>query len=158
MAMVKPIQSLRGDSEGAMVIETAFVLPILVLLGLGGFEASQMVARNTELQTALAEATAVALAVTPDTQGDVDTIEDIVEASTGLGEDKVKFTKKYRCASDVDLVTEETSCSVGTLVSEFIEIDVSDTYTPIWTEFGIGKDVNFQKVQLVQIGQFEVEP
>ena len=149
------LKTFLRDSEGAMVIETAFVLPILILLGLGGFEVSQMVARNTEMQTALAEATAITLAVTPDTQTDIDTIEDIVENSTGLAGDRVSFTKKFRCGEDDVLVTDETSCSTSTLVSEFLEINVTETYSPVWTEFGIGGDVEMGKTQMVQIGQFE---
>ena len=81
---MRELKELKHDNEGAMVIESAFVLPILILMCLGGFEVSQMVAQNTEAQTALAEATAVTLATTPDTQDDIDTIEDIVEAEVSL--------------------------------------------------------------------------
>src|SRR3546814_241523 len=154
MTMRNPIR-LKSDNEGAMVIETAFVLPILVLLGLGGFEVSQMVARNTEMQTALAEATAITLAVVPDTQSDIDTIEGVIENSAGLADDRVSFAKKFRCGEDDALVSVETECTTGTLVSEFLEINVSDTYTPLWTEFGIGHDIEMGKIQMVQIGQFE---
>jgi Flp pilus assembly protein TadG len=152
---MRKLNQLSRDNEGAMVIETAFVLPILILLGLGGFEVSQMVAQSTEAQTALAEATAVTLATTPDTQDEIDTIEDIVEKSTGLGENSVTFTKKFRCGTDATLVTDETLCSTGTIVAEFLEITVNQVYTPIWKEIGIGKDVKMGKTQLVQIGQFE---
>jgi len=152
---MRKINNVLHDDEGAMVIETAFVLPILILLGLGGFEVSQMVAQNTEAQTALAEATAVTLAITPDTQSDIDTIEDIIEKSTGLGEDSVKFTKKFRCGTDDAMVLEETNCSTGTIVSEFLEISVTQVYTPIWKKIGVGSDVKMGKTQLVQIGQFE---
>lgn len=153
---MKNLSRLLRDNEGAMVIETAFVLPILILLGLGGFEVSQMVAQNTEAQTALAEATAVTLAVTPDTQGEIDIIEDIVENSTGLGDDRVTFTKMFRCGTDAGLVEDETTCTSGTVVVEFLQIGVSQTYTPIWAEIGIGHDVEMGKTQLVQIGQFVV--
>ena len=152
---MRVITKLKRDDEGAMVIESAFVLPILILLGLGGFEVSQMVAQSTEAQTALAEATAVTLATTPDTQDEIDTIEDIVEKSTGLADDSVKFAKKFRCGTDADLVLDESSCTTGTIVAEFLEISVSQTYTPIWKRIGIGKDVQMGKTQLVQIGQFE---
>jgi hypothetical protein len=152
---MQEFKQLKQDEKGAMVIESAFVLPILILLGLGGFEVSQMVAQGTEAQTALAEATAVTLATSPDTQDEIDTIEDIVEKSTGLADDSVKFTKKFRCGTDADLVEDETNCTTGTIVAEFLEISVSQTYTPIWKKIGIGKDVQMGKTQLVQIGQFE---
>lgn len=152
---MRNIKQILHDNEGAMVIETAFVLPTLLLLGLGGFEVSQMVAQNTEAQTALAEATAVTLAVTPDTQSDIDTIEDIIEKSTGLAEDSVSFTKKFRCGTDDAMVQDEANCTTGTVVSEFLEISITQVYTPIWKKIGIGDDVTMGKTQLVQIGQFE---
>ncbi|HAU22893.1 MAG TPA: hypothetical protein DCS24_09955 [Erythrobacter sp.] len=152
---MRKFNELQRDNEGAMIIETAFVLPILILLGLGGFEVSQMVAQSTETQTALAEATAVTLATTPDTQDEIDTIEDIVKKSTGLADDSVKFVKKYRCGTDDALVELETNCASGTIVAEFLEISISHTYTPVWKKIGIGYDVKMGKTQLVQIGQFE---
>lgn len=152
---MRKIMELRRNIEGAMVIESAFVLPILILLSLGGFEVSRMVAQSTEAQTALAEATAVTLATTPDTQDEIDTIEDIVEKSTGLAEDSVDFTKMFRCGTDEVLVEDETACSTDTIVAEFLEISVTQVYDPIWTSFGISGPVKTTKTQLVQIGQFK---
>lgn len=139
------------DRNGAAVVEMAIALPILLALSLGGFDASQVVARNTELQTALAEAEAVTLAKLPENQGEVDTIEDIVEASTGLADDKVTFTRMYRCDTDAEMVEEFTDCAAGSIVAEFLEITVTDSYEPIWAEFGIGSTVNFNFTRTVQI-------
>ena len=36
---------LKRDQQGAMVIETAIVAPVLVLMALGAFQVSQLVAR-----------------------------------------------------------------------------------------------------------------
>ena len=47
---------LLSDRAGAMTIETALVAPILLTLSLGGVEAGSMVARQSELQSAAAEA------------------------------------------------------------------------------------------------------
>lgn len=43
------ISRLQQDRQGAMVVETAIVLPALVMLSLGAFDASKMIARQTEL-------------------------------------------------------------------------------------------------------------
>ncbi|MCB2056947.1 MAG: pilus assembly protein, partial [Novosphingobium sp.] len=39
-----------------MLVETAIVAPVLVLMSMGAFQVSQVVARQTELQGAAAEA------------------------------------------------------------------------------------------------------
>ncbi|NCU11657.1 MAG: pilus assembly protein, partial [Sphingomonadaceae bacterium] len=57
---------LHRESDGAMVIETALVAPVLVLLSLGAFQISGVIARQTELQSAASEAAAIALASPPD--------------------------------------------------------------------------------------------
>ena len=54
---------LRRDATGAMAIETAIVAPVLVLMAFGSFQVSSMVARQTELQSAAAEAAAPTAAV-----------------------------------------------------------------------------------------------
>lgn len=134
-----------------MAIETAIVLPALGMLGLGGFEASQMVSRNTELQTAMAEATSIALTKMPDTQSEIDTIEDVLEASAGLDDEQVVFSRSYRCNTDADRVDHDYECAEGALVSQFIDISMTETYTPIWASFGIGSDVDMTVSRSVQI-------
>ena len=59
ISRVSRIARIRRNEDGSMAIETAFVAPILLVLALGGFEVSSMVARQTELQSAAAEAAAV---------------------------------------------------------------------------------------------------
>ena len=40
---------LRHDASGAAIVETAVVVPVLAILSLGGFEVSNIVARQSEL-------------------------------------------------------------------------------------------------------------
>lgn len=152
--MIPPLpllQAIRRDTAGAAVIEMAVALPVLLSLCLGGFEASQIVARNTELQSALSEAEAITLAKLPQNNAEVDTIEDVIEASTGLADDKVTFVRKYRCDTDADMVDDASTCNSSAIIAEFLQITVVDTYTPIWTDFGIGSPVNFNFTRTVQI-------
>ena len=58
MPMIAIVRQLAGDTRGS-ILETALVLPILLTMCLGGYEASQLVARSTEIQTAVAEASAI---------------------------------------------------------------------------------------------------
>ena len=145
------LQRLWRARDGAMIVETALIAPVLVIMCLGGFEASQIVARNTELRTAVAEASAIAISSPPDDQGDIDTIEDIIEASTGLADNKVTLAEKYRCDNDEDLTDDETTCGSSATISTFLEIVINDTYTPTWTEFGIGSPVQMSITKTVQV-------
>ena len=89
--MIQKLSHLVRDKRGSAAIETAFVLPILATMVLGGVEASAIVSRQAELQTAAAEAAAVTLARAPDEAAERATLEAIIEQSTGLATDKVKL-------------------------------------------------------------------
>ncbi|MBX7461081.1 TadE/TadG family type IV pilus assembly protein [Qipengyuania huizhouensis] len=145
------LKTVAGDRKGSMVIETAIVLPVLVMLCLGGFEVSRLVSRNNELQIAVAEAGSIVLASLPEDQSDIDKLEEIIETSTGLPADKVTLVKKYRCNSDASLVVDLSTCPTGAVISEFIEIEIADWYTPLWTDFGVGNTVNYDLTRRVQI-------
>ena len=145
------LAELYLDERGSMMIESAFVIPVLGMLSLGGFEASQAVARNTELQSAMAEATAISLAKMPRTQAEIDTIEDIVEDSSGLADEQVTISRSYRCNTDTTKTSDGTACAEGDLVSQFIDIKMKETYTPVWTHFGIGGKIDMTLTRSVQI-------
>jgi len=144
---------LLRDQRGTMVIETAIVAPVLIVLSIGGFEVSAMVARQSELQSAAAEAVAIVMAATPDTQTEIDQIEAVVEESSGIPEDDVAFVMKYRCGT-TDSLTETlpapSDCAEDT-VSTFIVITMTDTYEPVWTHYGISEPVEYNVVRSVQI-------
>ncbi len=142
---------IRRNEEGSVVVETAIVLPVLVLMALGGFEASQIIARENELQSAVAEAAAIVLASLPEDQDDLDELELIIEASTGLAADKVRLQKRYRCNADASLTLDVTDCPTGAVISEFVHLNVLDGYRPIWTEFGIGGTVSYDIIRRIQI-------
>ena len=44
--MMRQLSALWHDSAGAVIIETAFVTPALLLMSLGGYQVSQVVARQ----------------------------------------------------------------------------------------------------------------
>lgn len=142
---------LRRDERGAVVIETAFIVPILAVLALGGFEASMIISRNAELQTSAAEAAAITLARAPDEADERNTLEDVIEASTGLADDQVTLTQLYRCDTDTTMQTSDTACASTAVISEYIEIRMTDTYTPVWSDFGVGGPVNYDIRRRVQI-------
>lgn len=155
MAGARLLSRLRHDREGAMIIETALVAPVLVLMSLGAFQVSTVVARQTELQSAASEAAAIALASPPDTIAKRAVLKNVVMASTGLPADKVTVSVAYRCDAQTSYTFNLNDCNSAQVVSSFVRIRLIDTYTPAWTSFGVGSPINYNVVNHVMIGQAE---
>ncbi|WP_340587645.1 TadE/TadG family type IV pilus assembly protein [Erythrobacter alti] len=151
MRQLASFARLRCNEDGSMAIETAFVAPILLVLALGGFEVSSMVARQTELQTAAAEAATVVRATIPETVEQQNTVRDILVTSTGLTAEQVTITPIYRCGTAQDYVTVADSCG-SDAEYKFIRVDLRDTYAPVWTKFGVTSGFDFNIRRTVQIG------
>lgn len=147
----KLAKTFANSERGSVAIETAFILPILATMTLGGLEVSSIVSRQAELQTSMAEAAAVVVARPPAEASDRATLEAIIEASAGLPADQVSMQLRYRCDTATTLESNASSCGTTAVVSEFIIITMTDTYTPAWTDFGIGGPVNFNITRRVQI-------
>lgn len=146
------LDRLRSDTEGAMIIETALIAPVLVLMSLGAYQVSGMVARQSELQSAAAEASAIALAAKPDTDAKLATVKQIVMASTGLSAEKVTIEARVRCGTSINYVTTLDSCGTER-PSRYVKIYLSDTYQPAWTQFGVGSPLNYNVTRYVMISQ-----
>jgi Flp pilus assembly protein TadG len=144
------LRRLARDRRGAMAIETAIIAPVLIVLSVGGFEVSSMVARQSELQSAAAEAAAIVRAVPPEDSSQRTTIRDVLKVSTGLGNDDVSVVEIYRCGIATAYVT-TNSCLPAQAVSTYIRVSLSDTYTPTWTQFGVGGPVDYNVIRVVQI-------
>ncbi|MEY4237512.1 MAG: hypothetical protein RL339_113 [Pseudomonadota bacterium] len=146
------LAALRSDERGAMLIETAIVAPVLVLMSLGAFQVSQVVARQTELQEAAAEAAGIALAAAPDTADERTVVKNVIVASTGLPAANVSVTEKFRCGTDTTYVDAASTC-VGTKVANYILIQIDDTYTPLWAQWGFGSALTFNIDRYVMVKQ-----
>ncbi len=149
MISLSSFRRILSESRGTMAIETAIAAPVLLVMSLGAFEGSRMVARQSELQSAAAEAAAIIMARSPTTQAEIDTIEDVVEASSGLADANVTFSLRYRCGTDADFVNDPTVC--GAAVATYIRIQMSDSYTPEFIGFAIGHGFNYNVDRTVQI-------
>lgn len=153
---------LRSDETGAMVIETALVAPVLVLMSLGAYQISGMVARQTELEGAASEAAAIALAAQPDTEAKRTTLQQVIQASTNLpaatspGGRGVSVTEVYRCGVTSTYATSSTACTAGQ-ISRYVRISLVDTYNPTWTRFGLGSAVTYRVTRNVIYKQEEVD-
>jgi hypothetical protein len=145
------IKRIAACENGTMLIETAFVAPVLIMLAIGAFETSAMVARQSELQSAAEQAVEIALAVVPDTQAERDQIKSQIIKSTGLGEARVKVDPMYRCGTgELVLGATPPTCSEESL-NTFIAIDLTAEYQPVWTSWGFGKSFEYHVARSVQI-------
>ena len=145
------LRRLAREHAGSMAIETALVTPVLVIMTLGGFEASGMVARQSELQTAAAEAATIAMAATPDSYSKVQTVRSVIESSTGLDDDHVSVYRLKRCGTDNDYISYYDDCDSSEATSTYLYIYITDTYTPQWVDFGIGSPLTYRIRRTVQI-------
>ncbi len=153
MRIARFLDRLRNDREGAMIIETAIVAPVLVLMSLGAYQVSGIIAKQAELQGAAAEGAAIALAAAPDTVAKRTVLKNVMMASTGLPTGKVTITEAFRCDNSTSFVTNSNSCSSGDVVSKYVKIRLSDTYTPPWTSFGVGSPIQYNVVRYVMYKQ-----
>jgi Flp pilus assembly protein TadG len=135
-----------------MAIETAIVAPILLVLSLGGVEAGSMVARQSELQSAAAEALNIVQATTPDTASERSAIRDVLRASTGItAANGVTVSEIWRCGTTATFERDNSANCGSAAISTYVEITLQETYTPTWTAFGIGSPVTYNVVRQVQI-------
>jgi len=143
------LSKLAARIDGTALIETAIVAPVLIMMSVGVFEASRMVARQSELQSTAEQATEITLATVPDTQAELDKVKAKLRASSGLGEARIQLVYKYRCGTGAISTTKPT-CSDDSL-NTYISMAISDEYQPIWTEFGISRSFEYHVNRTVQI-------
>ena len=145
-------RALGSNQRGAMAVETAILAPALITLAIGGFEISSIVARQTELQSAAAEAAAIVRAALPETAAEREAIRDVLASSTGLAAANVSVIEVYRCFGEDDYTDARLECEDEETTSTFIEVTMSDTYQPVWTEFGLGSAMSFNVSRTIQVG------
>lgn len=148
--MIGRLRNLLRAEDGAVAIETALVTPVLLCMALGSFEASMMFARQVELQNAAAEASQLALAAAPTDEAARATVRAVIQTSTGLPEENVTVLERYRCGTDDEYVEDSGTCPSH--YSRFIRIEVTDTYTPLWSRISSLQPVNYDVVRMVQVG------
>ncbi|MCW1403303.1 pilus assembly protein [Novosphingobium sp. MW5] len=136
------------------MIETALVLPPLLALSIGSFEMSRIIARQADLQKAANEASDIVRAALPDTESKRATIKSVIMSSTGLTSDKVTIGLVYRCSTAGNYSDNQNSCGSGgsTNATVYIKLVMTDSYTPIWQNYGMGSRMNYSVTRYVQIG------
>lgn len=130
-----PLLLLR-DACGTMAIETAIVAPVLALMAIGVFEVGTLVSRQQELQSSASEAEGIILAAAEGTGTDSATIEEVIEHSLRLEPDQVTLEERFRCDAAATLTEDSATCDTERPIYQYVVLNVTDTYTPVWTWFG----------------------
>ena len=161
--MRKFLNRLRRDTRGSMLIETAFVAPMLITMSLAGVEVSSIIARQHELQSAASNAAEIIVAAEPKTSTErteiIAAVGTYLEKQTKLkkvaafdGPNQIRVYRLWRCGNTDGYKTEKSGCITGTNVSAFLVIEMKENYTPVWTKFHLGRDMKFHVKRTVQIG------
>ncbi|AKM09990.1 TadE/TadG family type IV pilus assembly protein [Croceicoccus naphthovorans] len=162
---MKFLKRLCRDERASTLIETAFVAPVLVAMTLGGVEISSMVARQTELQTISANAMEIIMASAPTNQVEADQtmaeVKAYIAQRSGLtasnagpeiGEGQATVYMRWRCGNNSERQAEKGCANEAQTESVFLVIYMRDSYSPVWTEYGIGSNFEYKVKRSVQIG------
>ena len=142
---------LRRDERGTFAIETVLVIPLLAAMALGTFEVSNVVSRQQELQSAASEAEMIILAAANGTGVSSNDLKTIIKDSVGLTDDQLTLQAQWRCDAEEEKETDPSNCDITKPISEYVKMTISDTYTPIWTQYGVGSAVDYTVVRTVQV-------
>lgn len=146
------LAQLIGDERGAAVVETAIIAPVLALLAIGSYDMSRMIARQHDLQGGVSNVEGIILAVATGPATNTQKIEQVLEASLDLSNTgSVNVVKRFRCGVETDLVAAATDCGSDDTVATYVEVTLTETYTPTWRKFGIGGDMDYNLVRTIQI-------
>ena len=139
------------DERGTFAIETVLVIPLLVLMALGTYEVSSVVSRQQELQSAASEAEMIILSAANGAGVSSDDLKTIIKSSVGLTDTQLTLEAQWRCDDAETKETDPSECDISKPISEYVKMTLTDTYTPIWTTYGVGSPFSYTVVRTVQV-------
>ncbi len=163
-AIVRWAHRFVREDRASVLIETAFVAPILVALTLGGVELGSMFAKQTELQQVASNAMEIVLTSAPKTESEgaatIAQVRAYAASYTGLtpttsstpSVGQVAVFRRYRCGNNSERQATYGCSNTSQTISTFIIIYMRATYQPVWVNYGIGHAMTFNVRRSVQIG------
>ena len=139
------------DERGTFAIETVLVIPLLVLMALGTYEVSSVVSRQQELQSAASEAEMIILSAANGAGVSSDDLKTIIKSSVGLTDTQLTLEAQWRCDDAETKETDPSECDISEPISEYVKLTLTDTYTPIWTTYGVGSPFSYTVERTVQV-------
>ena len=138
--MIKLLKSLRRDTSGAVVIEFAFVAPVLALMTVGAVDMSNAFGKKLMLEQAAQRSIEKVMQTT----GEL-TVEDTIAAEAvcqynGTNENGTCKTAPITTANVTvihrlecnGVLTTNPDCADGETESRWIRVEVRDNYTPMF--------------------------
>lgn len=146
------LRRLARNKRGSVVIETAIVAPMLVMMSIGTFEVSRMISRQHELQSGVSEATSIALAANMGAETQTTELKNILKESLDLDDNDVSVVKLYRCNVSSEMRSSANGCDGSNdVLSTYVRITLTDTYSPVWSHMGVAGDFNYSVTRTVQL-------
>jgi hypothetical protein len=114
-----------------------------------------MVSRQQELQSAASEAEAIILAAATGAGAASDDIEAVIEDSLNPSGNRpsleVSLEQRFRC-HDVDaLVLDATGCDASKPIYQYVRLEISDSYAPVWANWGVGSAFDYDVVRTIMV-------
>ncbi|MGC1269972.1 MAG: TadE/TadG family type IV pilus assembly protein [Croceibacterium sp.] len=148
--MMRPLfQKLLASQQGTAAIEATICLPFLLTMALGSFDIGMLVSHQQQLQSGANEAQAIILAAAAGEGVDSATIQDVLHDSLELPLENITLEAVYRCGTAEELTS--APCTTDTPY-QFVRLTLTDSYTPMWTHFGVGNTVEYNVTRTVQVG------
>ena len=142
---------IRRCDRGVMAIESVIVAPVLVLMALGAFQVGSMVSRQQELQSGASEVAGIILAAAAGSGTSSDDIKTVIKSSLTLTDDQVTLLERYRCGTNTAMTDQANSCASGVQRYDYVLLQLTDTYTPMWAKFGVGSPFTYTVNRTIQI-------
>lgn len=151
MTSLRSIFRLGRDQRGTAAIETVLVAPLLALMAIGTFEVGTMVSRQQELQSSASEAESIIMAAASGTGTDSNTMRSVIEDSLGLSDSNVTLQQRFRCNLASTLTSDASTCNASQPIFQYVLLHVTDTYAPVWTNYGIGQPFTYTVNRTIQV-------
>jgi Flp pilus assembly protein TadG len=147
------LSRLRACSRGVMAIESVIVAPVLILMALGAFQMGTLVSRQQELQSGASDVVSIILAANASNGNGVSSsdIKAVVKNSLNLADNEITLLQRYRCGASATLTEDANSCASGEQRYEYVVLQLTDTVTPTWVKYGMGRPFTFTVNRTVQI-------
>ena len=144
---------LRACAKGVMAIESVIVAPVLILMALGAFQMGSLVSRQQELQSGASDVVAIILAANASNGNGVSSedIRTVVKSSLNLADNEVTILQRYRCGTSTTLTDQSNACASGVQRYDYVLLQLSDTVTPTWAKYGMGRPFTFTVNRTIQI-------
>ncbi len=141
--MFDRLSDFRSDRRGTATIELALIAPILATMVIGVIDISMAIGRKLSIEQAAQRSIEKVMQTT----GETTAAETIIAEAAEQGEiPPENVTVTYRLECDATPVADyNAKCAAGEIESRYIEVNVVDSFTPMfpvrWA--GLGDDGKF---------------